>query len=272
MPELPEVETVKRGLSPLLQGQTIEQVWHSHHNMRHPWPEDFDELIGLSIVSTHRRAKYLLLQLSDDSHLVFHLGMTGVIRVLSCEGYQLVKHDHCLIHFPNQQVLVFNDPRRFGSVVWVKGPLEAHPMFARLGPEPLENEFDATYLTQQAKGKKTTIKSLIMNNQVVVGVGNIYASEALFLSGIHPHRPAGRISSRRLQGLVDSIQHVLKQAVDAGGTTLKDFRNSDGQPGYFQQTLNVYGREGEKCPRCEATISVVKTCGRSTFLCSKCQR
>lgn len=271
MPELPEVETTRRGVAPLVTGLSIEQVWHSGLNMRTPWPENIGQMIGTSVVEVKRRAKLLMLALSDESHVMIHLGMSGVIRVLD-HVHPHQKHDHFKLYLSQNRALVLNDPRRFGFVEWERGDWRCNRHIQHLGPEPLSSAFDGLYLHQKAENKRQAIKSMIMDNQVVVGVGNIYASESLFLAGIHPHRAAHRISAQRFEKLAEAIKTVLSQAIAAGGTTLKDFKQSDGKPGYFQQQLMVYGRASEPCHRCQAKIKKTKTGQRATFYCPQCQR
>ncbi len=271
MPELPEVETTKRGIAAALIGQSITSVWYSGKNLRYPVSQELLSLSGIKITDVTRRAKYLVISLENQCHLLFHLGMSGMMR-LQTAPYQAIKHDHLLVQIASGICLVFHDPRRFGCVLWVEGDVNQHPMVKKLGPEPLGPTFNASYLKQQAAQKKVSVKSFIMNNDVVVGVGNIYASEALFQAGIHPHRQAHRISKTRYQALVNSIQKVLREAIKAGGTTLKDFHDSQGKPGYFQQELLVYGRENKPCVRCQINVKKVKTGQRSTYFCPQCQR
>lgn len=271
MPELPEVETTKRGIEGTLTNQQITGVWTSGLSLRYPVSPTLNQVIGLQIKAVSRRAKYLLIQLSDDSHLLYHLGMSGMMR-LSQQPHQTIKHDHVVLTIEGGVSLVFHDPRRFGCVLHVEGDINQHRLIKKLGPEPFDDGFTAEYLKQQANGKKTPVKSFIMNNDVVVGVGNIYASEALFLAGIHPHRAADRVSLKRYQLLQAAVVKVLSEAIQAGGTTLKDFHQSDGKPGYFQQKLMVYGRSGENCFQCQTAIKKVKTGQRSSYYCPHCQK
>ncbi len=270
MPELPEVETTRRGVAPLVTGLTIKQAWHSDLNMRFPWPENMSHMVGLHVVDVKRRAKLLMLALSDGSHLMIHLGMSGVVRVLSHDHTE-ARHDHFKLFLSQDRVLVLNDPRRFGFVDWERGDWQQNKHIQHLGPEPLSSAFDGAHLHAQAQRKSQVIKSMIMDNHVVVGVGNIYASEALFKAGIHPHRQAKRISAKRLESLASAIKSVLKAAIAAGGTTLKDFKQSDGKPGYFQQQLLVYGRSSQPCLQCQTRIKKTKTGQRATFYCPRCQ-
>lgn len=270
MPELPEVETTLRGVLPHLIGHTITEVDVRERRLRWPVPEEIDRLAGSVFVSARRRGKYLLFNVGRGTILV-HLGMSGGLRVLDPE-VAWKKHDHLALRLDSGKELRFHDPRRFGCVLFCEGDPEEHPLLRDLGPEPLGEGFSADYLRALAHGRKVSIKQLIMNSQVVVGVGNIYACEALFLAGIHPLREAGKISGARLGRLVAAIRQVLSAAIESGGTTLRDFLNEDGQPGYFKQSLNVYGREGETCKVCGRPIKRIVQAQRSTFYCGKCQR
>ncbi|WP_154224098.1 bifunctional DNA-formamidopyrimidine glycosylase/DNA-(apurinic or apyrimidinic site) lyase [Marinicella rhabdoformis] len=271
MPELPEVETTKRGIEKAIIGNEISGVWTSGKNLRYPISPKLAAVTGLSVVDVSRRAKYLLIALNDGSHLLYHLGMSGMMR-LRDSGYKPEKHDHVIIRFSAAPELVFHDPRRFGCVVKVDDEINQHPLIKRLGPEPFDEVFTPAYLKRLSKNKTTPVKTFIMNNDVVVGVGNIYASEALFQAGIHPHRKAGNISLKRFGKLHEAVIGVLTDAINAGGTTLKDFHQSDGKPGYFQQKLMVYGRHEQKCFNCNSLIKKVITGQRSTFYCPHCQR
>jgi len=270
MPELPEVETTRRGVQPFIEGQSISKMVVRHRGLRWPVPDDLENLIADQTVrQVERRAKYLLLR-CDTGTLMIHLGMSGRLRVLD-NADNIGKHDHVDIHFSNGRVLRFTDPRRFGAVLWTDADTNAHPLIAHLGPEPLSPDFNTDYLFSKAKGRTGNIKSFIMNGEIVVGVGNIYANEALFLAGIHPAKVAGKISKNKISKLVETIKQVLEKALLAGGTTLKDFRKSDGQPGYFAQELNVYGREAKDCLVCQTTISCIRQAQRATYFCKKCQ-
>ena len=270
MPELPEVETTLRGIEPWLDQQVIAAVNVRNPALRWPIPTEVNDLAGQSVQRLWRRAKYLLLELSDQSHLIMHLGMSGMMRVVRPdEDYQ--KHDHFELVLENGFALRLNDPRRFGCVLWTDEPLDDHPLLQPLGPEPLSDEFSGDWLKQAAGKRSVAVKNLIMNNHVVVGVGNIYASEALFLAGVHPSRQAGRIALQRYRKLADAIRLVLSQAIQAGGTTLRDFRRTDGQPGYFKQQLNVYGRAGEPCVTCGNTIRNITLGQRASYFCPVCQ-
>lgn len=270
MPELPEVETSRRGISPWLEHQRIEQVTVRERRLRWPVPATIRKhLEGQVIRSLKRRAKYLLLE-TDNGTALLHLGMSGSLRIINPDE-PAGKHDHIDIQLDNGKALRFRDPRRFGSFLWAKDPAK-HPLLRSLGPEPLGSDFDGRYLWQRARGRKVAIKPFIMNANVVVGVGNIYASEALFLAGIHPKRAAGRVSLARMHQLAEAIKTVLQRAIKAGGTTLRDFSGGDGEPGYFRQELGVYGREGEPCRQCNADIALVVLGQRSTYYCKACQR
>jgi formamidopyrimidine-DNA glycosylase len=269
MPELPEVETSRRGIAPWVEGQTVTKVIVRERRLRWSVPPEIDrELPGQTIRTLSRRAKYLLFK-TDAGTAMLHLGMSGSVRIIDADE-PAAKHDHVDIQLESGKAMRFRDPRRFGSLLWAVDPF-THKLLRDLGPEPLSAEFDADYLWQKARGRRVSIKQFIMNASVVVGVGNIYASEVLFLSGIHPKRSAGRIAAKRMALLVDSIKTVLERAIAAGGTTLKDFYGGDGEPGYFQQQLEVYGRDKESCRRCESEISLIVLGQRSTFYCKNCQ-
>ncbi len=270
MPELPEVETTCSGIEPHILNQCIEGVVVRQPKLRWLVPEaELDALVGQVVQRVYRRGKYILLETAPGTMLI-HLGMSGSLRVVT-DARPPLKHDHLDIQFSHGKLLRLTDPRRFGAVLWQpQGQL--HERLRTLGPEPLTEEFDVAYLHQQCKGRSVTIKQLIMNSRVVVGVGNIYASEALFLSGIDPRKEAGRISKKRLALLVIEIKSVLLAAIGQGGTTLKDFVDSDGKPGYFQQSLNVYGRGGLPCPACSQPLKEVRLGQRSTVFCNYCQR
>ncbi|WP_223788131.1 bifunctional DNA-formamidopyrimidine glycosylase/DNA-(apurinic or apyrimidinic site) lyase [Marinicella meishanensis] len=270
MPELPEVETTLRGIQPHVQDQEITAVNVYNPAMRWPIPPEVHELVGLEVVATRRRAKYLLLQLSDQQHLLLHLGMSGVIRVLDANT-DLAKHDHFELVMANGLALRLNDPRRFGCVLLVGEQPEQHELLRQLGPEPLTDDFDGLRLKRLSAGKTAAVKNFIMDNRTVVGVGNIYAAESLFLAGIHPARSAQRIAQHRYDRLATQIKTVLHHAIQAGGTTLNDFRQSDGQPGYFKQKLYVYGREGQPCLVCGTAIQNRVIGQRASCFCPQCQ-
>jgi len=270
MPELPEVETSRRGIEPWVLEQQVSGVVVRDRRLRWPVPEDLHrKMSGQIIHSVERRAKYLLLGTSAGTAML-HLGMSGSLRIIDADE-PAGKHDHVDIRFGSGKALRFRDPRKFGSLLWSSDPLQ-HDLLRSLGPEPLTGDFDGDYLRQKSRGRRVSIKQFIMTGSVVVGVGNIYASEALFLAGIHPRRRADRVSAVRLAGLADSIKSVLQSAIDAGGTTLQDFHGGDGEPGYFRQQLKVYGRDGDPCRRCKQPIAVVVLGQRSTFYCKNCQK
>lgn len=271
MPELPEVETVKRGIQPWLEQRTIREACQRIDRLRLPIAAELQQLAGVKIQSVRRRAKYLLIE-TERGYLIYHLGMSGSLRIIQADEPPRA-HDHVDLILDDGRALRFNDPRRFGMIVWSdKATIEQHPLLEKLGPEPFAEEFTAKYLHQLAQGRRTAVKSFIMDGHVVVGVGNIYAAESLFMAGIHPQRAAGRISLGRYEVLVDKIREVLQAAIDVGGTTLKDFVNSEGNPGYFFRELQVYGREGEACRQCQSSIKRIITGQRSTFYCPYCQR
>lgn len=270
MPELPEVETVRRGLAPLVTDSRIDRLTVREKRLRWPVAKHLPEQVqGQEIHSIARRGKYLLIEL-DQGFLMIHLGMSGSLRYLSKPEPPL-KHDHYDIELKGGALIRYNDPRRFGSLHLTREP-EMHALIRGLGPEPLSSEFNGEYLWQLSRGRKVGIKQLIMNGQIVVGVGNIYASEALFRAGIRPTRPAGRISRKRMDRLCEEIRKVLEDALDAGGTTLRDFVGSDGRPGYFAQSLSVYERAGEACPKCGESIKRRVIGQRASYYCAACQR
>ena len=278
MPELPEVETTRRGIEPHIQGCTIAQVIVRNPRLRWPVPDNINQVLsGKTIQKISRRAKYLLLD-TGCGHLILHLGMSGSLRVLTSPT-PAEKHDHIDIVMTDGQRLRYTDPRRFGALLWSEDALADHALFKHLGPEPLDEpdaldttSFTAERLYQMSRGKKQAVKTFIMNNKVVVGVGNIYASEALFHAGIRPDRASGSISHSRYKRLVDCIREILTKAIADGGTTLRDFVGGDGRPGYFKQSLAVYGREGEPCLRCGTIIQAIKLGNRSSCYCSRCQQ
>jgi len=271
MPELPEVETTRRGIAPRLSGQQISSIRVREPRLRWPVPPELRSgLAGGTVLAVERRAKYLLLR-SEQGTALIHLGMSGSLRFTTQET-PLRPHDHVEFLLADGGSLRFNDPRRFGAVLWVGGDPLDHPLLASLGPEPLGGDFHGEYLHRQSRGRRAPVKPFIMDGRVVVGVGNIYASEALFRAGIDPRRAAGRISRQRLEGLVLAIREVLHDAIEAGGTTLRDFYNGDGKPGYFGREIQVYGRGGALCPACGSAIRQLRLAQRSTFYCPRCQR
>lgn len=271
MPELPEVETTRRGIEPHLEGKCFSQVTIRQPRLRWPVPDELPLLLpGLRLTSIGRRGKYLLLT-TDAGTLLLHLGMSGSLRVI--DGAQTAgKHDHVDFVFDDGSILRFNDPRKFGAVLWTEQPAERHPLLAELGPEPLTPAFDAVYLLSKAAKRRIPVKSLIMDSRVVVGVGNIYASESLFEAGILPTRTAESIDLEDCERLVAAIRNVLSRAIAQGGTTLRDFSNAEGKPGYFQQQLAVYGRAGESCRLCLGPIRQLKIAQRASYYCDSCQR
>jgi formamidopyrimidine-DNA glycosylase len=270
MPELPEVETTRRGLERLIVGRQIESLLVRERRLRWPIARDVGaKLAGRPIASLGRRGKYLLINLPDGALLV-HLGMSGSLRYLP-DAQAPRTHDHFDLLLAGGGCVRFNDPRRFGSLHYSVEPLR-HPLLRNLGPEPLGAEFDAEYLWTRCRGHRVAIKQHLMNGTVVVGVGNIYANESLFRAGIHPARSAGRISRARLGALVASVRAVLEEAVGHGGTTLRDYVGGDGRPGYFKLSLAVYDRDGEACPQCGAAIRRVVIGQRAAFYCPRCQR
>ncbi|WP_095497720.1 bifunctional DNA-formamidopyrimidine glycosylase/DNA-(apurinic or apyrimidinic site) lyase [Paraferrimonas haliotis] len=270
MPELPEVEVTRLGVSPHLIGQSIEAIEVRQPQLRWPVSEQLQTLVGQVITSVSRRAKYLIIETAAGCAIV-HLGMSGSLRILPKDS-PAEKHDHVDMTLSNGQVLRYRDPRRFGAWLYNELPLEGHALLEKLGPEPLTDDFNAHYLKAALKGRSKAIKLALMDNHIVVGVGNIYANEALFHSGIAPTRPAGQISIKRLETLVEQIKRVLADAIKQGGTSLKDFTQSDGKPGYFVQQLSVYGKSQQPCPNCGREIATIKLGQRATFYCSRCQR
>ena len=270
MPELPEVETTRRGLEPLVVGQTIRSIAVREPRLRWPVEPSLDRrLRNRTVRELSRRGKYLLVT-TDAGTLLVHLGMSGSLLFLQ-ERREPARHDHFDLEFVSGALLRFNDPRRFGSLHWCASP-EAHWLLRNLGPEPLGPDFSGDYLWRVSRGRRVAIKTLLMNGRIVAGLGNIYANEALFRAGIHPSRQSGRVSRKRLKHLADAVGAVLREAIEAGGTTLQDFVGGDGKPGYFQLALDVYGRTGEPCARCERPIRVRTIAQRATYYCANCQR
>tara|TARA_R110000868_G_scaffold380784_1_gene646905 strand:- start:80305 stop:81117 length:813 start_codon:yes stop_codon:yes gene_type:complete len=270
MPELPEVETSTRGIRPHMRGQTVTDVIVRQRQLRWPIPSNLKRhLVQQTIRDVTRRGKYILLT-TDNGTAILHLGMSGSLRILPATTAPL-KHDHVDIVLQSGKCLRFNDPRRFGCLLWSKQPGQ-HKLLSQLGPEPLSDEFTTDYLFQQSRKKKQAVKTFIMDSHVVVGVGNIYANEALFMAGIRPRVAAGGLSKPRYEKLVTAIKFVLQRSIDVGGTTLKDFLDSDGKPGYFQQMLNVYGRGDLPCRKCDTKLKEIRLGQRSTVYCPQCQR
>lgn len=270
MPELPEVETTRRGLMPHLLGKTVRDIVVRNPRLRWPVPADLGQRItGQQITGLARRGKYLLLGLPTGV-VMMHLGMSGSLSLVA-SNTPPGKHDHIDMVFASGLSLRFNDPRRFGAVLWVEGDPAEHALLSHLGPEPLGEGFDGNYLYHLSGKRKQAIKSFLMDSQVVVGVGNIYANEALFMSGIRPRIQAGRISRARYQLLAQAVVDVLNSAIEQGGTTLRDFVGGDGRPGYFKQSLRVYGRGGLPCLKCATTLKEIRLANRSTVYCANCQ-
>ncbi|MDN3521327.1 bifunctional DNA-formamidopyrimidine glycosylase/DNA-(apurinic or apyrimidinic site) lyase [Halomonas ramblicola] len=277
MPELPEVETTRRGIAPHLEGREIGEVIVRQPRLRVPVPADLvDRLVGARVGALSRRAKYLLVPLTTGGEggeagtLLWHLGMSGSLRIARL-GELPRKHDHLDVVLDDGAILRYHDPRRFGFVDWLADGVEGDPRLARLGPEPLSTAFDGERLHRLSRGRRLAVKPFLMDNAVVVGVGNIYAAEALFLAGIDPRRAAGRISLERYARLVAAAKEVLAAAITQGGTTLRDFVGGTGEPGYFKQRLNVYGRHGQPCRRCGAELRLVTLGQRASVFCGHCQ-
>ena len=277
MPELPEVETTLRGIEPALAGRTVYEVIVRNASLRWRIPHEVDQARGRRVVRCWRRAKYLLIELgcggsaSAQGGLLIHLGMSGSLRICEADDTPR-KHDHVDIVLDSGKCIRFNDPRRFGVFTWWEPPAKDHKLLRDLGPEPLSDVFSGNHLWQMSRGRKGAVKNFIMDGRIVVGVGNIYASEALYMAGIHPLRAAGRVSAARYEALAAAIRDVLSRAIAHGGTTLRDFVNSDGKPGYFAQELLVYERAGLSCFQCQAPIRRRVIGQRSSYYCPRCQR
>jgi len=270
MPELPEVETTRRGLAPHVEGRIVTGAVLRRPNLRWPIPPEISEVLpGHRVQAVRRRAKYLLLDTAVGSALL-HLGMSGSLRVLPA-ATPVGKHDHVDLALDSGRVLRFTDPRRFGCLLW-QPPGDTHSLLADLGPEPLSAAFDGNYLFELSRGRSAPVKSFLMDQRVVVGVGNIYAAEALFAAGISPLRAAGRVSRERYVALAAAIRTILAYAIERGGTTLRDFISPDGEPGYFELELSAYGRGGEPCPRCGRPLKQAAIGQRATVWCGHCQR
>lgn len=271
MPELPEVETTIRGLAPVLEGRRIASIELRRADLRRPFPPDLRQrLTGARVTGLSRRAKYGLIATDRDDTMVFHLGMSGSWRI---DPGRIGAHDHVLIETEEGRRLALNDPRRFGSLDLVPiAALAATPPFAAMGPEPLGAEFDGARLAAALAGRVAPIKAMLLDQRIVAGLGNIYVCDALNLAGIHPGRKAGRISRARLDRLVEAVKAVLEAAIAAGGSTLRDYAQPNGELGYFSKEWRVYGREGEVCPACTGIVRRRVDSGRSTFFCANCQR
>ncbi len=269
MPELPEVETTRRGLEPHIIGKRIQSVLLRRDTLRWPIPFDIvEKLPGQKIIGIERRAKYLLMHTAAGSAL-WHLGMSGSMRVLNAKA-PAGKHDHVDVFLSGQKIIRFTDPRRFGCLLW-QAPGEVHSLLHKLGPEPLSDAFTGDYLFKKSRGKSVAVKSFLMDQAVVVGVGNIYAAESLFRAGISPLREAGSLSKARYEKLAEAAKEILAYAIERGGTTLRDFINPDSEPGYFEQELDVYGREGEPCKQCGRALRDSRLNNRAGAWCGFCQ-
>jgi formamidopyrimidine-DNA glycosylase len=270
MPELPEVETARRGIEPHLLGQRIDNLLVREHRLRVPVQPDLPEVLqGRVIKGVSRRGKYLLIQASGGT-VILHLGMSGSLRIVPWDAHP-GRHDHIDLVLSNGVALRLTDPRRFGLLVWTPVDPMTHGLLAHLGPEPLDSGWDGATLWSAARGRRVAIKGLLMDARIVVGVGNIYANEALFMAGIHPARAAGRIALGRCEKLAGDVKDVLSRAIEQGGTTLRDFVAEDGRPGYFSQSLSVYGRSGLPCISCGGAIREIRQLGRATYYCPACQ-
>ncbi|NLO81185.1 MAG: bifunctional DNA-formamidopyrimidine glycosylase/DNA-(apurinic or apyrimidinic site) lyase [Xanthomonadaceae bacterium] len=270
MPELPEVETTRRGIAPYVEGRRVRTVVVREPRLRWPVPAELSQLHGQTVISLERRGKYLLFRTAAGA-MIMHLGMSGSVRVL-LSPQPPRRHEHVDIVMEDGALLRYQDPRRFGCILWTAGDPLRHPLLRDLGPEPLGPGFGGDHLHRLSRGRRSPVKTFLMDAQVVVGVGNIYANEALFRAGILPSRPAGRISRERYQRLAAAVQEVLRAAIAAGGTTLRDFIDSDGKPGYFSQELHVYGRAGEPCTGCGEPVRLSRLGQRATYYCPRCQR
>lgn len=271
MPELPEVETTRRSLEAGLVGRTITGITVRDRRLRWPVPPEFDrDAIGARILRLGRRAKYLLIH-TDRGTAILHLGMSGSLTLVAA-AIAPVKHDHIDVTLDTGTVLRFHDPRRFGSLHWVTGDPESHPLLRDLAPEPTDVSFDGAYLHRIARGRSAAIKQILMNGNLVTGVGNIYASEALHAAAIRPTTAGRRLSRARCETLVAAVKETLAHAIRAGGSSLRDYVDGSGNPGYFQQESSVYGREGQPCKRCGGTIRLIRQGQRATYYCAGCQR
>ncbi len=283
MPELPEVETVRRGLTSAMEGVVIERVEVNRPDLRWPFPDRMtDRLSGKRVNRLWRRSKYIMIDLSSGETLLIHLGMSGRMIVSGDPLGQFVhnhpapaKHDHVVFHMANGARVTFNDPRRFGAMdLLATDAADQHKLLSSLGPEPLSNDFHEDHLISAFRNKNTPVKSALLDQRIVAGLGNIYVCEALFRAGVSPRRKAGQVSKQRVATLVPVIRQVLQDAIEAGGSSLRDFRQADGELGYFQHSFDVYGREGEPCRTngCNGSIQRITQSGRSSFYCAQCQR
>lgn len=278
MPELPEVETVRRGLAPVLEGATIKSAVANRPDLRLPIPVDFSErLTGNHVERLSRRSKYILIECADELVVILHLGMSGRVTITPAgqEAPVIGKHDHVVLVTDRGDHIIYNDTRRFGIITFTSlDEMESHPLLKNIGPEPLGNSFNLDVLNAGLKGRKSTIKAALLDQKLVAGLGNIYVCEALWRAGISPKRTADSVAGKRAERLFPIIREVLTQAIEAGGSTLKDYARVDGELGYFQHSFQAYGREGEKCskPECGGTVTRIVQSNRSTFYCPSCQR
>lgn len=272
MPELPEVEITVRSIAPAISGQTVTAFRRHHRQLRQPVPANLaKQIAGKTVRRVYRRAKYIIVDF-DEGSLILHLGMSGSLRLISGEAPPRRKHDHLEWFFDNGVLLRYHDPRRFGLCLWTTAPPRAHPLLAGLGPEPLEEGLTAEQLHASFSRRGIPIKNALMNASIIVGVGNIYASEALFRARIHPEIPANRLSKARVSRLLEAIRATLNDALDAGGSSLRDYVHADGEAGWFQLQTFVYGRGGEPCRVCGAAVQIMRQSGRATYYCARCQK
>ena len=281
MPELPEVETVRRGLAPVMEGRSFEHVETHRPDLRFPFPENFaDRIAGTRLERLGRQAKFLTAHLSSGEILIMHLGMSGRFTIDGTQSTQFVhdhgtneKHNHVVFHMQGGARVTYNDPRRFGFMeLWSAADFHSYPRLSKLGPEPLSNRFHADYLNMALSGKTSAIKTALLDQSVIAGLGNIYVCEALFRAGISPKRKSSTIPGKRAERLAPQINAVISEAIEAGGSSISDFANTDGSLGYFQHRFDVYGREGDPCTACKSPIKRITQAGRSSFYCSRCQR
>lgn len=272
MPELPEVETTRQGIAPHIEGRQVRAVTIRQPQLRWPITAGIEKhLPRKKLLAIHRRGKYLLLQFTHG-HLLIHLGMSGSLRIINAKTDPANKHDHVDILFSGNIGLRFHDPRRFGSILWTDEDPASHKLLAKLGPEPLSDDFSADYLFKASRKRKKDVKTFIMDSHIVVGVGNIYANESLFTSGIHPTKIASKLTRKNCEEWVNNIKIVLEHSITQGGTTLRDFVGGDGKPGYFAQQLNVYGRGGQTCVKCQKALKEIRQAQRTTVYCTQCQK
>lgn len=269
MPELPEVETAKNGIAPYLDGFIIEKIIIRQPKLRWEVSTELAQISQQKVTALSRRAKYLIIH-TEQGYIIGHLGMSGSVRIVTKQD-PIEKHDHLDIVMNNGKIMRYNDPRRFGAWLWTDN-LDDFPLFAKLGPEPLSDDFNADYLLKKSRKKLTALKRFLMDNAVVVGVGNIYANEVLFRCGLYPEKPAREITPAQAKLLVETIKSELTRAIAQGGTTLKDFLQPDGKPGYFAQELQIYGKKGTPCPKCGQEIESLVIGQRNSYFCPKCQR